>query len=233
MDQQLWDRFPGETSRQFEAFKVYRDMGPSRSLDAACAQAAGRRRERGKRVTGTWGKWSSTWSWPDRAKAYDIHLEAVQQEAREHALRLEAEKWAQRRGKVLEAEYEVGVLLMDLARIRAQFVKTNRFAPLAHIAATAEGGSKLCRKGCRLPDEIEPAPVQNFHDLFFETSGQVAASLPEGAAPQMPPDVTEKPSVQSATDEAGKPGPAQPGLLRPSIMSGPSTAKEFLRKGSK
>ncbi len=34
MNPKLWEKLPEETSRQYEAFVLYRDMGPERSVNA-------------------------------------------------------------------------------------------------------------------------------------------------------------------------------------------------------
>ena len=58
-----WDRQDKETSQQFEAFTVYRDLGPGRST----AQVATRTNLPYKRLA----SWSAKWAWVARAAAYD------------------------------------------------------------------------------------------------------------------------------------------------------------------
>lgn len=58
-----WDRQDGETSKAYEAFGVYRDLGASRSVQAVC-------NELGKSKT-VMDRWCSQWSWVKRAQAWD------------------------------------------------------------------------------------------------------------------------------------------------------------------
>jgi len=63
---QPWHQQPHESAKAYEAFTVYRELGSSRSIKKAC-------RKLGKNTT-TVGRWSSTWRWGERVKAWDAHL---------------------------------------------------------------------------------------------------------------------------------------------------------------
>ena len=54
-----WEQLPEETSRAYEAFRRFRDLGSARSL----------RQLEGK--AGTLRKWSLRFRWPERARAWD------------------------------------------------------------------------------------------------------------------------------------------------------------------
>lgn len=58
-----WDRQPGETSKAYEAFSIYRDMGPKRNVRSV-AEALGKS---GTLITG----WSGKYGWVARAAAWD------------------------------------------------------------------------------------------------------------------------------------------------------------------
>ncbi len=70
-----WSRQEGESARAFEAFALYRDMGPERSL-AKVGRGLGKSR-------GLMERWSSAHDWVDRVEALEardsmIKLEAVE-----------------------------------------------------------------------------------------------------------------------------------------------------------
>lgn len=70
---QPWERQDGETPIAFDAFRVYRDMGTSRSVRAV-AHAL-------DKSVQLIGRWSSVHGWVDRARAYDNHRDAEHLEA--------------------------------------------------------------------------------------------------------------------------------------------------------
>lgn len=64
-----WDRQPGESSRDFSRFDLYRLLGPGRSVDAAFrVEAEGRE---GKRAGAGWRRAAEKWNWQRRAEAWD------------------------------------------------------------------------------------------------------------------------------------------------------------------
>lgn len=62
-----WFRMPGESRKAYEAFTVYRDLGPARSLRLAAEKV-------GKDIS-LIKKWSSKWGWVDRADSFDKNEE--------------------------------------------------------------------------------------------------------------------------------------------------------------
>lgn len=61
--EQPWDRQPDESNPAWEAFRIYRDMGLTRSLTKVAAEV-------GKSTT-LLGRWSKRHTWPLRTSAYD------------------------------------------------------------------------------------------------------------------------------------------------------------------
>jgi hypothetical protein len=62
----LYDRQPGESEKEFTAFRSYLDLGPKRSL-----AKVGRRLGKSKALM---ERWSSQWKWVARVKAYTDHM---------------------------------------------------------------------------------------------------------------------------------------------------------------
>lgn len=68
-----WARLPNETSKAYEAFSIYRDLGPERTLPKAAAAC--------NKSLAMMKKWSTTNKWVERAAAYDNEID--RQAARE------------------------------------------------------------------------------------------------------------------------------------------------------
>lgn len=66
---ELWERQPGETTRAFEAFVIYRDLGAGRSHRKTGQQL-------GKNLT-TIGEWSVKYDWMKRVAAWDAEQDRI------------------------------------------------------------------------------------------------------------------------------------------------------------
>ena len=85
-EQELWERQPGESSVAYEAFLLYRNM--SHETDGA------KKKRRLASVAEKVGKspelierWSRTWDWVERARAYDNELQRISMEETREAVR--------------------------------------------------------------------------------------------------------------------------------------------------
>jgi len=120
----IWERLPGEPRHQYEAFRLYRDLGPMRTVSDAVRIYLGSRaegtplpakaRERQQRsqaafrvhpqqdrfihgMAACWGKrWATRWDWPGRCDALDAYNE-IQAAIRHDADRRAAEDEAERK----------------------------------------------------------------------------------------------------------------------------------------
>lgn len=68
-----WERQPGETDSAWAAFVVYRDDGPGERSLAKLGRKFGKNKENFER-------WSSTWDWVARVRAYDVFLDRKKRE---------------------------------------------------------------------------------------------------------------------------------------------------------
>ena len=68
-----WDRLPRETDKGFAAFRVYLELGPTRSFEAAWRAYREERGLRGERMPSHFRRWKDRNNWPGRAAAFDGH----------------------------------------------------------------------------------------------------------------------------------------------------------------
>jgi hypothetical protein len=125
---QPWERQNGEPMDAFDAFGVYRDLGPTRSLTKAQ-----RTRKNGSQTS--FNEWSAKWVWVDRVLAWDSYLDAQ----RRQAVISEVEKMSRRhaqiaqvmQNKVIERLQTIDATKLtftELARWMEVAVKTERLA---------------------------------------------------------------------------------------------------------
>lgn len=69
----FWERQPGETSKAWEGFRMYRDAGSNRSMTAVFKTIG-----RGNSVS-LFEKWAWRYHWKFRVEEYDRHLDRVAQ----------------------------------------------------------------------------------------------------------------------------------------------------------
>lgn len=82
MNSHKWERLPQESSKQFEAFTLYRDLGPNRSI-----QKVAQERTEGRPHTSRLKEWSFKYEWVERATAYDAHLDEIRRSGKEDEIR--------------------------------------------------------------------------------------------------------------------------------------------------
>jgi hypothetical protein len=99
MDAEPGDRIDGEGQKAFEAFRAYRDLGPTRSL-AQVAQGLGKSRT-------IVARWSAEFAWVERVAAWDDYADRLDRE-RDLAERREA------RRRMLEDHARAGRALVQV-----------------------------------------------------------------------------------------------------------------------
>jgi hypothetical protein len=72
-----WERMPKEPARAYEAFRVWRDAGPTRKVSVVAALASERQIRR----------WRGTYRWEHRARAWDVEVHRIADQDRLAAIR--------------------------------------------------------------------------------------------------------------------------------------------------
>jgi hypothetical protein len=167
-----WDRQFGESRQAFAAFVVYRDMGRAeRTVPDAYRQA--KRKPNARQANGTWNGWSIRWRWPERADAYDEHMDSEARAAEEQTEREAGVRRAELRAAQRERELRIGDQLLEhveqILRVPILDVRIERdtdtgvviqhFYPakwrLVDVAALARVGIDLRRSGLGLSEDAD------------------------------------------------------------------------------
>jgi hypothetical protein len=93
----IFDREPEESTKAFEAWTIYRDLGAQRSLQKTAELYYGSRSN-----VRQLQRWSSRFNWVERARASDVEREMLRRSAVEEYLTSQAEDHAEREGRIAE-----------------------------------------------------------------------------------------------------------------------------------
>jgi hypothetical protein len=97
-----YDRIKGEGSKAFEAFTVYRDLGPTRTLRQATIIVYGSNGNR--RILSEWSRLNS---WVERCKDYDSDMDRIRQDENVDKIREMTTRHAQY-GLLLQQRHDPG-----------------------------------------------------------------------------------------------------------------------------
>jgi membrane peptidoglycan carboxypeptidase len=103
-----WEQQPKEAANAYAAFKLYHQLGPERSISRVRSEI-GEGSVEGLSVKSLrWlESWSSRWSWVERARAWDAHLEAIRQQALERSVVRAEELLREAAPEMVEALLEI------------------------------------------------------------------------------------------------------------------------------
>ncbi len=134
-----WGHQPREGERAYVAFLAYRDLGPGRTHEAT-RECLGKRPGYLKPIE----RWSASWDWRQRARAWDDHLQA----GRDKVAADQAELWEQRRLQALEQGWQLCQALR--ARLEQMLAYPLEPPPAAAPPAPPEGTPEA------VPDPVAP-----------------------------------------------------------------------------
>lgn len=119
-----WERQKGEGSRAFEAFAMYRDMGPARTTRKVAQELA--------KSDTIIRRWSAKWNWVNRATQYDDHLD--------EQLRLEnAESLKAAKKRHVSLSQMIQVRVLDrLQALKAEEITVGNLAGMLKTATDIE-----------------------------------------------------------------------------------------------
>lgn len=140
-----WDRLPGEPKRAYAYFCAYRDLGLSRTLQAAAAK--------GQVKVGYLGKLSSRWKWVHRADQWD----AWQEKERNRAARRKAVLEARLEARVVSDLLKTAAIAVN--RLLKEVASENTRVSARTTLELAETALKLRRLRVEAP-----AAVESLHD---------------------------------------------------------------------
>lgn len=143
----LWKKQPGESKKAFDAFRIYRDMGPTRSL-VRVGQQSGKNRTLIER-------WSSRGDWQDRVDEFEAHDERVRLDNQLRAKKDMDERHAQ-----------IATSLQNKALRRLQNMDPSELSPGGLLSYLTEA-TRLERLARGEPESIEERreKIEATHDV--------------------------------------------------------------------
>jgi hypothetical protein len=165
MARRTWDQRPNETTKAYDAFAIYRDLGAGRSVLAAFKLYSGE----DKRIPGYFGQWAADNQWVIRARDYDAFIdEQAQRKAERDAIT--------RKAQMLNRHAGIGRVLQTKALEHLQ--KANSIDKAVDAIAAARLGVDMERKAEGLPEWIlevvnadEVELTRQYNELLAEIGG--------------------------------------------------------------
>jgi len=158
----MFEQQPRETAKAFEAFKLYLELGPARSLAAVS-------RKLGK-SEGLIERWSRHHHWGERVDEHGKHISALTRKAEVQVVNEFALEHAKRRASQEESEWQIRCELLALAREKIQQWREQprRLGTLEGIARLLELASKLGRLSCGMATDRTEKTVEETRTLSIE-----------------------------------------------------------------
>lgn len=163
---ELWERQENETAKPFEAFCIYRDLGPGRSLSQVAKSL-------GKSDT-LMSRWSSEYDWVKRAAAWDEEQDRIARKAqveeivkmRKRHAKLACDMLA-KAAAALEVLPQSEIKAADLSRMVDVASKLERLArgDVGDVIEERDGGEAINPVQIYIPDNNRGRGKDSFDDL--------------------------------------------------------------------
>jgi hypothetical protein len=142
-----WERLPGETSKAWEAFSTYRDLGKRRGISKASAVLGKTKRQL--------EAWSSKFDWVSRAAAFDVYHDrrrlesALNSDCELHGRKLEA--FRLQNEQMGQAQMMICGELLSIAQAEIQRIKKSKVElGLRDILALVSTAARIAVMGSEL-----------------------------------------------------------------------------------
>lgn len=192
-----FERQPGESSKAFEAWKCYRDLGADRSLAKAAETYYGTSKNLAQV-----GVWSSRFDWVQRARAHDDWMELTRRQAIEEWQETRAHGFAERQGRLLER-------LMEQAEKAADNADEMLRWPISEQRILKEGENGEDVTVIIMPARWNKATVKTMAELMANAATGRWCAAPEqpqeleGEFDLSPLDLDEQRQLQALLDRIG------------------------------
>lgn len=110
-----------ESSKAYDMFCAYRDMGAGRSIDAV-VEKSGKRQGYARHLS----RWSSKYQWVERAKLYDAYLANKHRKQRESEHADELDQYREQLARTSKAALTTGQRMLKLAMARLETMEQSK-----------------------------------------------------------------------------------------------------------
>ena len=200
--EQLWHRLDRESGRAYQAFKVYAAVPPAERTVVGAWRLWSDNPD-AKREPPFFLRWSHTYAWSERARAYDHHIEVIRESGMEEAIREEAARQARQveqvRGRfneLMAITYERAIEYLE----DEDFLKQLRPADVVQILKIhLETTQKLGDTNTQTPDsgvDWSEDEQRELDRILDEIESEEAQEEPEEGS-----EVSEEGSEESEDDQ--------------------------------
>lgn len=168
---QPWELMEGETAKPFEAFCIYRDLGPGRSMSQVAKQLG--------KSQALMERWSTTYDWVKRATAWDAEQDRIARQAQVDEIIKMRKRHAKlacdmltKAAEALEVLPKSEIKAADLSRMVDVASKLERLSrgDVGDVIEERDGGEALNPVQIYIPDNNRGRGKESFDDLEVETT---------------------------------------------------------------
>ena len=190
-----WERQPGEPSKAFSVFCVYRDLGARRSIKSACKQYYAADYAANKLRNGQ--EWSRNWEWVRRSAAWDNYLDRESRLAQVEAVREMNRRYANTARAVLSKA------LLALKGMDARELEPSDVARMIELANKVE---RLCHGEAT---EHTKQDIKNENNVVLQVVERIVP-IRGASPPALPAPEPVAPAALAPAEDAVYELPAEP-----------------------